>query len=151
MKTTSQQSTLSTTNPQEYLATVSSAPTQQQLAALRAGAAVEGVMCVPKLVKVVSGGGDGQGQQQQQQQQRGASNSSSNSSSSSSGRSSGAGGGSGRGGGGGGAVVRVVVSEGKKHEVRILVAAAGLQLVSLHRTRIGGYMMPADLAPGGYT
>ncbi|GFR51956.1 hypothetical protein Agub_g14478 [Astrephomene gubernaculifera] len=46
--------------------------------------------------------------------------------------------------------VRVVVQEGKKHEVRELVSAAGLQLLSLRRVRIGGYRLPQDLGVGGY-
>jgi hypothetical protein len=35
-------------------------------------------------------------------------------------------------------------------QVRILVAAAGLELMSLHRTRVGGYSLPPDLPLGGY-
>lgn len=34
--------------------------------------------------------------------------------------------------------IKVTVSEGKKREVRILVQKAGLEIVSLHRIRIGG-------------
>lgn len=34
--------------------------------------------------------------------------------------------------------LKVVVSEGKKREVRLLVQKAGLEIVSLHRIRIGG-------------
>lgn len=46
--------------------------------------------------------------------------------------------------------LRVVVQEGKKHEVRELVKAAGLDLTSLKRVRIGGFRLPADLGLGGY-
>ena len=59
-------------------------------------------------------------------------------------------------GGGGGAtlrarhVVRVVVADGRKHEVRVLVAAAGMTLRKLHRTRVGGLRLPRDLRSGCY-
>ncbi|GLC68305.1 hypothetical protein PLESTF_000675000 [Pleodorina starrii] len=46
--------------------------------------------------------------------------------------------------------LRIVVQEGKKHEVRELVKAAGLELVSLKRVRIGGFRLPRDLGLGGY-
>lgn len=46
--------------------------------------------------------------------------------------------------------VRIVVEEGKKHEVRVLVATAGLELLSLKRVRIGGFRLPKDLGFGGY-
>ncbi|KXZ55145.1 hypothetical protein GPECTOR_3g295 [Gonium pectorale] len=46
--------------------------------------------------------------------------------------------------------LRIVVEEGKKHEVRELVAAADLTLRSLRRVRIGGFRLPADLGIGGY-
>lgn len=36
---------------------------------------------------------------------------------------------------------KVVVGEGKKHEVRELVRAAGLELLALKRTKIGGLAM----------
>lgn len=100
----------------EYLAVVAEPPIEQQLEALRRGAEVEGVLCVPKLVDRWQGRGPP----------------------------------SGRRGGGGGHVVRIVVSEGKKHEVRILVASAGMELTALHRTRVGGYTLPPDIPPGGF-
>ncbi|GFH17659.1 S4 RNA-binding domain-containing protein, partial [Haematococcus lacustris] len=44
--------------------------------------------------------------------------------------------------------LRIVVSEGKTHEVRLLVAAAGLEVLALKRVRIGGYRMPRSLRLG---
>ena len=35
-------------------------------------------------------------------------------------------------------------------QVRVLVAAAGMTLVSLHRVRVGGYVLPGDVPPGGF-
>ncbi|KAG2427628.1 hypothetical protein HXX76_012279 [Chlamydomonas incerta] len=46
--------------------------------------------------------------------------------------------------------LRIVVAEGKKHEVRELVKAAGLNLLSLRRVRIGGFRLPRDLGLGGF-
>lgn len=43
--------------------------------------------------------------------------------------------------------VKIVVSEGKKHEVRILIEAAGLEVRELTRTRIGSLTL-TGLAPG---
>ncbi|KAK4367066.1 hypothetical protein RND71_014946 [Anisodus tanguticus] len=43
--------------------------------------------------------------------------------------------------------LRIVVHEGRNHEVRELVKNAGLQLRALKRIRIGGFRRPADLAP----
>lgn len=167
---------------QEYLATVAAPPTAQQLSALARGAEVEGVLCVPKLVEVM-----GAQQQQPQRQQQ-----SYSSGSDSSGGGGGRGGGRSGAGGGGRHIVRIVVSEGKKHEVRhgcnqlpcylsssieslhrrsqlhsritsqaictnapcrqvrILVAAAGMEITALHRTRIGGLSLPPDLRVGDY-
>jgi 16S rRNA U516 pseudouridylate synthase RsuA-like enzyme len=34
--------------------------------------------------------------------------------------------------------------------VRIIVAAAGLELAYLRRTRVGGYRLPQGLEPGKY-
>jgi len=45
--------------------------------------------------------------------------------------------------------VRVVVSEGRNHEVRKLVAAAGADVAALKRVRVGGYRLPGDLGIGG--
>lgn len=44
--------------------------------------------------------------------------------------------------------LRIVVHEGRNHEVRELVKNAGLQLRALKRIRIGGFRLPADLALG---
>ncbi|KAF5188534.1 Pseudouridine synthase family protein [Thalictrum thalictroides] len=41
--------------------------------------------------------------------------------------------------------LRIVVHEGRNHEVRELVKNAGLVLYSLKRVRIGGYRLPSDL------
>ena len=45
--------------------------------------------------------------------------------------------------------VRVVVAEGRNHEVRRLVAAAGADVVALKRVRVGGFRLPGDLGIGG--
>ncbi|KAH9325587.1 hypothetical protein KI387_005765, partial [Taxus chinensis] len=41
--------------------------------------------------------------------------------------------------------LRIVVSEGRKHEVRRLIENTGLELCSLKRVRIGGFKLPQDL------
>lgn len=41
--------------------------------------------------------------------------------------------------------LRVVVHDGRNHEVRELVKNAGLEIYSLKRVRIGGYRLPSDL------
>ncbi|CAK9159666.1 unnamed protein product [Ilex paraguariensis] len=41
--------------------------------------------------------------------------------------------------------LRIVVHEGRNHEVRELVKNAGLQIYSLKRVRIGGFRLPSDL------
>lgn len=46
--------------------------------------------------------------------------------------------------------LRIVVHEGRHHEVRELVKNAGLQLHSLKRVRIGGYRLPSGLGFGKY-
>ncbi|XP_078427604.1 pseudouridine synthase family protein [Wolffia australiana] len=46
--------------------------------------------------------------------------------------------------------LRIVVNEGRHHEVRELVKNAGLQLHSLKRVRIGGFRLPAGLGYGKY-
>ncbi|OVA18002.1 RNA-binding S4 domain [Macleaya cordata] len=44
--------------------------------------------------------------------------------------------------------LRIVVHEGRNHEVRELVKNAGLEIHSLKRMRIGGYRLPSDLGLG---
>uniref|UniRef100_A0A5B7BJU8 RNA-binding S4 domain-containing protein n=1 Tax=Davidia involucrata TaxID=16924 RepID=A0A5B7BJU8_DAVIN len=44
--------------------------------------------------------------------------------------------------------LRIVVHEGRNHEVRELVKDAGLQIHALKRVRIGGFRLPADLGLG---
>jgi 16S rRNA pseudouridine516 synthase len=44
--------------------------------------------------------------------------------------------------------LRLTLTEGKYHQVKRMVAAAGNRVEQLHRSRIGGLDLPADLAPG---
>jgi 16S rRNA pseudouridine516 synthase len=44
--------------------------------------------------------------------------------------------------------LRLTVTEGKYHQVKRMVAAAGNHVTHLHRSTIGGLALPADLAPG---
>lgn len=44
--------------------------------------------------------------------------------------------------------LRMTLLEGKYHQVKRMIAAVGNRVVSLHRSRIGGLELPADLAPG---
>jgi len=44
--------------------------------------------------------------------------------------------------------MRIVVNEGKYHEVRILVESAGINLKNLKRVRVGGFRMPRTLKVG---
>ncbi|KAJ7975029.1 pseudouridine synthase family protein [Quillaja saponaria] len=44
--------------------------------------------------------------------------------------------------------LRIVVHEGRKHEVRELVKSAGLEIHSLKRVRIGSFRLPSDLGIG---
>ncbi|CAK8573116.1 unnamed protein product [Lathyrus sativus] len=46
--------------------------------------------------------------------------------------------------------LRIVVHDGRKHEVRELVKNAGLEIHSLKRIRIGGFRLPPDLGLGKY-
>lgn len=43
---------------------------------------------------------------------------------------------------------QLTLTEGKYHQVKRMVAAAGNRVEGLHRSRIGGMELPADLAPG---
>lgn len=45
-------------------------------------------------------------------------------------------------------VIDLDIAEGKYHQVKRMLAAAGNRVESLQRTRIGGLDLPADLAPG---
>lgn len=44
--------------------------------------------------------------------------------------------------------LRLTLTEGKYHQVKRMVAAAGNRVEALHRSRIGGLELPATLAPG---
>jgi 16S rRNA pseudouridine516 synthase len=44
--------------------------------------------------------------------------------------------------------LRLTLTEGKYHQVKRMLAAVGNRVVTLHRSRIGGLELPADLAPG---
>ncbi|PXW18441.1 pseudouridine synthase [Paraburkholderia caballeronis] len=46
--------------------------------------------------------------------------------------------------------LELTVLEGKYHQVKRMVAAAGNRVDALHRERIGGFALPADLAPGAW-
>lgn len=43
---------------------------------------------------------------------------------------------------------RLTITEGRYHQVRRMFAAVGNHVVALHRERIGGLVLPADLEPG---
>ena len=45
-------------------------------------------------------------------------------------------------------VIDLGIAEGKYHQVKRMLAAAGNRVESLQRTRIGGYALPCDLEPG---
>lgn len=47
-------------------------------------------------------------------------------------------------------IVCVTLHEGRYHQVRRMFAALGNHVVALHRDRVGGLTLPADLAPGEY-
>jgi 16S rRNA pseudouridine516 synthase len=44
----------------------------------------------------------------------------------------------------------LTVLEGKYHQVKRMVAAAGNRVEALHRERIGGWTLPASLAAGAW-
>jgi 16S rRNA pseudouridine516 synthase len=44
----------------------------------------------------------------------------------------------------------LTIDEGKYHQVKRMVAAAGNRVEALHRTAIGGLTLPASLAPGAW-
>jgi len=45
---------------------------------------------------------------------------------------------------------RLIVTEGRYHQVRRMFAAAGNHVAALHRDRIGTLILPPDLGPGEY-
>jgi 16S rRNA pseudouridine516 synthase len=47
-------------------------------------------------------------------------------------------------------VVHVTLTEGRYHQVRRMFAAMGNHVSALHRTQVGGLVLPPDLAPGHY-
>lgn len=47
-------------------------------------------------------------------------------------------------------VARLTITEGRYHQVRRMFAAVGNHVEALHRDRIGGLDLPADLEPGRY-
>ena len=47
-------------------------------------------------------------------------------------------------------IVLVTLTEGRYHQVRRMFAALGNHVSALHRDRLGGLTLPADLAPGAY-
>lgn len=46
--------------------------------------------------------------------------------------------------------LELVINEGKYHQVKRMLAAAGNRVDALHRSAIGNYVMPSDLAPGAW-
>ncbi|MHB8760013.1 MAG: pseudouridine synthase family protein, partial [Thiobacillus sp.] len=46
--------------------------------------------------------------------------------------------------------LRLVLAEGKYHQVRRMIAAAGNHVERLHREAVGDYSLPHDLPPGGW-
>jgi 16S rRNA pseudouridine516 synthase len=47
-------------------------------------------------------------------------------------------------------IVHVTLTEGRYHQVRRMFAALGNHVCALHRDRVGGLTLPADLPPGQY-
>ena len=46
--------------------------------------------------------------------------------------------------------LELVINEGKYHQVKRMLAAAGNRVDALHRSAIGGYAMPSELASGAW-
>ena len=44
----------------------------------------------------------------------------------------------------------VIITEGRYHQVRRMFAAVGNHVEALHRDRVGGLELPADLAAGAW-
>lgn len=47
-------------------------------------------------------------------------------------------------------LLRLTLTEGKYHQVKRMIAAAGNRVEGLHRSRIGRLELPSDLPPGGW-
>ena len=47
-------------------------------------------------------------------------------------------------------LARLIITEGRYHQVRRMFSAVGNQVLQLHRDRIGGLDLPLDLAPGAW-
>ncbi len=47
-------------------------------------------------------------------------------------------------------VLRLTLAEGKYHQVKRMIAAAGNHVAALHREAVGDYRLPDDLAPGAW-
>lgn len=50
----------------------------------------------------------------------------------------------------GAARLALTLTEGKYHQVKRMVAAVGNRVVTLHRSQIGAFKLPEDLAPGAW-
>jgi len=46
--------------------------------------------------------------------------------------------------------LRLTLAEGKYHQVKRMIAAAGNHVDRLHREAVGAFALPADLPPGGW-
>lgn len=46
--------------------------------------------------------------------------------------------------------LELTITEGKYHQVKRMLAAAGNRVEALHRIAVGGYRLPADLQPGSW-
>ena len=47
-------------------------------------------------------------------------------------------------------LLRLTLTQGKYHQVKRMIAAAGNRVEALHRSRIGQLVLPPDLPPGGW-
>ena len=46
--------------------------------------------------------------------------------------------------------LQLTLGEGKYHQVKRMLAAVGNRVETLHRSRFGPWVLPGDLAPGGW-